>query len=95
MKSIDKEFIYKQTNVKKVLLIPKGGTRQSFLRGGSVSEVKPLRTRSLISFFDREGTSFAIIPSIDIWYPFRIPSLELCVTFTAVKALSLKHMNKS
>ena len=28
------------------------------------------------------------MPSIDKWYPFHIPSLELCITFTAVTAVN-------
>ena len=50
------------------------------------SEVQPLTL--IYTIFDGKGISF--IPSIHKWYPFHIPSLELCIPFTAVSALSFK-----
>ena len=54
--------------------------------GEAPSEVQPLTL--VYTIFDGKGISF--IPSIHKWYPFHIPSLELCIPFTAVSALSFK-----
>ena len=40
----------------------------------------------LYTIFYRKG--ILRIPSIDKWYPFHIPSLELCIPFTAVTAIN-------
>ena len=63
-----------------------GGYSTKFYTGEALSEVQPLTL--IYTVHDRKGIPF--IPSIHKWYPFHIPSLELCIPFTAVSALSFK-----
>ena len=61
-----------------------GGYSRKFNAGTLRSKVQPLNI--LYTIFYRKGT--LRIPSIDKWYPFHIPSLELCIRFTAVTAVN-------
>ena len=63
-----------------------GGTQQIFIRRGSVLKSNPF---PFMYHFSRKRYPFRIPSSIDKWYPFHIPSLELSIPFTAVNALYL------
>ena len=54
------------------LVLSPGGAQQMFIRGGSVPD------------FSRKSYPFRI-PSIDKWYLFHIPCLELCIPFNCRK----------
>ena len=58
-----------------------GGTQQMFIRGGSARGPTPY---PFTYHFSRKRCPFRK-PSIDKWYPFNIPCLELCIPFTCCK----------
>ena len=58
-----------------------GGTKQMFIREGSAPRSNPLPF--YIQFFTKRY-SFRIA-SIEKWYPFHIPCLELCIPFNCCK----------
>ena len=63
-----------------------GGTQQIFIRSGSVAKSNPF---PFMYHFSRKRYPFRIPSSIDKWYPFHIPCLELSIPFTAVNAIYL------
>ena len=63
----------------------RGVLKKVLMRGRSAPRSNPLTF--YIPFFYRKGT-LRIPASIDKWYPFHIPSLELCIRFTAVTAVN-------
>ena len=52
-----------------------------FIRGGHASRSNPLSF--YIQFFTKKN--LFRIPSIDKWYPFHVPCLELCISFNCCK----------
>ena len=63
-----------------------GVTQQTFIRGGSALRSSPLSF--YIPFFTKRYPSR--IPSIDKWYPFHIPCLELCIRINCCKCTCFK-----
>ena len=55
-----------------------GGYSTKFYTGRLRPDVRPLTI--LCTILGRKGTPF-LLPTINIWYPFHIPNLELCITF--------------
>ena len=72
----------------KITVRSRGVTQQMFIRGGSAPRSNPFNTL-LYTIFHEKGTSF-VIPSIDRWYPFHIPCLELCIPFNCCKCIVFK-----
>ena len=70
------------------LHLPGGGgvLKQIFIRSGSVAKSNPF---PFMYHFSRKRYPFRIPSSIDKWYPFHIPCLELSIPFTAVNAIYL------
>ena len=66
----------------------RGGSQQSFIWGGSAPGFQTLIL--LYPIFSRKRYPF-LVPSIDNWYSFHKPRLELCILLTAVNVLSLKY----
>ena len=68
-----------------------GGAQQMFIRGGFLPPPLPTGPTPypFINHFSRKRYSFHK-PSIDKWYPFNIPCLELSSLLTAVNTLSFK-----
>ena len=60
-----------------------GGTQQIFMWGGSTLRSNPLAF--YIPFFTKKVPLSYTFNSIDIWYPFHIPCLELCISFDRFK----------
>ena len=58
------------------------------IRGGSILMSNHLPF--YITFFREKVLGPFRIPSIEKWYPYHIPCLELCISLTAVNALSFK-----
>ena len=63
------------------------GILNKVLYGEAPPEVQPLPI--LYTIFGRKGTPF-VLPTIDIWYPFHIPNLELYITFGCCKCTVFK-----
>ena len=55
-----------------------GGSQQSFIPGGSVPRSNPLPEKVPLSY----------ILFIDKWYPFHTSSLDTCIPFKTLNALS-------
>ena len=62
----------------------------NFFTGRLRHEIQPL---ALKNHFDGKSAPFRI-PFTEKWYPFQIPSLELCILFNCPNALSLNHKYK-
>ena len=67
------------------------------LYGEALPEVQPLNP-FIFYHFSRKRYPFCI-PSIDKWYPYHIPCLELCIPFTCCKCtvflIGITHKNKT
>ena len=73
-----------------------GDTQQMFVRGGSAPRSNPLPFYQY--HFLRKRYPFRIT-SIDQWYPFHIPCIELCIPFNCCKCtvfyIGINHKNRT
>ena len=69
----------------------KAGYIEMFYTGGSGSSSNLLHT-PLYTIFDRKSTLF-LTPSIDKWYPFHIPLLEIPLNFCKFTVFKIRRTN--
>ena len=67
-----------------------GGAQQIFIRGGSAPRSNPLPF--YVPFFTKRYPLRT--PSVDKWYPFFIPRLELCIPFHCCKCIVNLNRNQ-